>query len=438
MTKEFCRNSSISNKYSLLYNIGLLVKALLMFMYIYDTNLSVFGFPSIFTTRRLVVIGLFGYVLLIKGFNKTFSRKSFGNCWLPFNKIILFQYFIFLYSLILLLLVGRGIGDHIYEISLRFLIFGILPVFLFKELFRDADEFMKVVLLATFIQSIFVVYSLINPLFGVMLDSIFSLDEDYVTRHRSGYAGGLNCITAPGCLKFSMGLVASVYFCIKRRSLIHYISFIFLSVVATMIARTGLLLSFCGLMIIIYSGIKQHGSKLIVNTIFPLCILACALYYFVDNGGFTDFFEFKRLQNLFEDGGSDDGFFDEYFSGEDTKIPALDYDTLIGIGITSGVSGTGIPINVDGGFLRLYGALGVVVCILFYYIFFSQLFVIKNRIKNLTVKLTVLYFIMIMIIGEFKEFTIYSQYMVGIFFTLIALLKTNYNKRIDGIYQGKM
>lgn len=437
MTEQFYLNSSTSNKCSILYYIGLLIKASLMFMYIYDTNLSVFGLPSIFTTRRLVVIVLFGYVVLSKGFVKTFSSKSFGNCWKPFNKIISFQYFIFIYSLFLLLLVGRGTGDHIYEISLRLLIFGIMPVFLFKEIFRNIDEFMKAILIATFIQSFFVIYSLVNPLFGALLDSTFSLDDDYVTSHRSGYAGGLNCITAPGCLKFSMGLVAAVYFCLNKRSLIYYASFIFLSVVATMIARTGLLLSLCGLLVIVYGGMKVGTGKLILNIILPLCILGCLLFYFVENGGFNDIFEFKRLQNLFEDGGSDDGFFKEYFSGADTKIPALGYDTLIGIGITSGISGTGIPINVDGGFLRLYGALGIVICIFFYYIFFSQLFVIKKRIKNNVVKLTILYFIMIIIIGEFKEFTIYSQYMVGIFFAIVALLN-NKNNNIWHLSEKKL
>lgn len=425
MTQQIYLNSHGRNNYSPIFFIGLLVKALLMFMYIYDTNLSVFGLPTIVTTRRLVVLGLLVYVIIKKGFKKTFSSKDFGNCWSPFYKIILFIYFIFGYSLFLLILVGRGNGEHIYEISLRFLLFGVLPIFLFKELFRSLDEFMIAILMATLIQSMFVVYSLVDPLFGVMLDSTFALDEDYVTRHRTGYAGGLNCITAPGCLKFSMGLIAAAYFCMKNKSLIYYILFIFLSVVATMIARTGLLLSFCGLMVILYGGAKQGGVKLIANTLLPLCVVGGALYYFADSGGFEDLFNFKRLQNLFEGGGSDDGFFGAYFAGDDTRIPALSFDTIIGIGITSGVSGSGIPINVDGGFLRIYGAIGIIVCILFYCLFFSQLFAIERRIKIQIVRLTALYFIMVILIGEFKEFTIFSQYMVGIFFTIVALSQEN-------------
>lgn len=147
---------------------------------------------------------------------------------------------------------------------------------------------------------------------------------------------------------------------------------------------------------------------------------------FVNNGAFDDLFNFKRLTNLFENGAKSE-FFDGYFYGGDTKVPAISFDTLIGIGITSGTSASGIEINVDGGFARTYASLGIIVAFFYYLTLFSQLYKIIKITKNQILKTTITFFIAIIIIGEFKEFTLFQQYMYCIFFTLLALNKKSYS-----------
>lgn len=421
--------SKKEDKFSPVGIAKLLVKSILMFLFIYDINLSLFGLPTFLTTRRLVVIGLLFYILISKGLNRTFSPRGFGICWNPFYKIMLFQFFILVYSLLLLIVVGKGTGDHMIGSSFRLLLLGFFPVFIFKEVFENVDDFMRSILLATLLQSGFVIYCLIDPLFGVMLDSTFSLDEDYVQDHRIGYAGGLNCITAPGCLKFSMGLVAAVYFCIKHKTLIWYAIFIFLSVIATMIARTGLLLSICGLLIILFEGFQHGSSKMIIRIIFPLSIVGIFLLYFVLSGGFDDLFDFKRLQMLTDGGEGQNRFFKEYFEGDDIHIPPLSIDTLIGLGITSGVSASGIQVITDGGFLKVYASVGIIFCILFYINYFVESIKIKNHIKDSFVRNTLTYFLMVIVLGEFKEVAIYSQYMVSFYFTTVALYEKSIKRK---------
>lgn len=402
---------------------------IIMFLYIYEFNLSVLGLPTFLTTRRTVVFLLLVWFFMSKQRNNEFNvfkGTEIGN---RIKKISKMQIFLLFYSFFLIALVGRGSGTHISDCVIRLLLFGLLPSFLFYSLIRDLDYFLKLILLATLVQSLFVIYSLIEPTFGIMLDATFSLDEDYVTRHRTGYACGLACTTAPGCLRFSMGLLAAAYFAIKNKRLFDYAIYIFLTLVATMIARTGLLFGSIGLFVIIIASIKDDKFTSLFTVFLPLILIGYFVVDYVASGGINEYFDFYRLKDLFESG-TDDNFFQDYLGGSDTVIPPLSLDTIIGIGTTSGVSGSGIEINVDGGFIRLYAAYGLILAVIFYLNFFYNGVKICRYFNDRTVKMTLIYFLIIIFLGEVKEFTIYQQYMLSIFLA-IAMLSNKKNNQIE-------
>ena len=393
----------------------------LMFFYIYEFNFDAFGLSTYLTSRRVSV-----FILIILAF---FSGKKFfwpqGIAKKTLNTVIWFHVFLFIYSLVLLALVGRGTGSHVSDSILRLFLFGILPVFCFLQLFDSVEEFLYVVLIATLVQAGFILASLANPAFGEMLDITFSSGDntEYLMGHRSGYAGGIACITAPGCLRFSMGVVAAFYFAIKRNAFIPLLVFIVLSIIGTMVARTGMFIGLIGLIII---SIRQ-GANNFFKYILIVILAFLAFLFFNNQIDIIEYFDFHRLEDLlFGTGGTD--FVEGYFSGESTHIPPLTAEmVLYGTGIDSGVSGTGIQVNVDGGFLRLYAAYGLIICVLFYFVMFKCFLKNAYGTKDNIIKTTLLFFIIVILIGEMKEYTIYQQYMVGLFFTCSALVNKSLN-----------
>lgn len=77
-----------------------------------------------------------------------------------------------------------------------------------------------------------------------------------------------------------------------------------------------------------------------------------------------------RVDALF-DKGIWDSFLKFYFYGSDTVIPPLTWETFWGLGILSGTSGSGITINADGAFIKMYAAVGPLLTIAFYICLFQ-------------------------------------------------------------------
>ena len=115
------------------------------------------------------------------------------------------------------------------------------------------------------------------------------------------------------------------------------------------------------------------------------------------------------------------GFFEGYFAGKTTIIPNVSWKTILGTGITSGVSGNGVAVNVDGGYLRLYVAFGLPLAIVFYVFLYYKLFRAAKSMPDSRLKNVLLLFLVIIIIGEFKEYVIFQQYMLCIFYTAAIL-----------------
>ena len=391
--------------------------SLMMFLYIYEFNFDAFGLSTYLTSRRVVVGGLLIMTFVVGRQGGKISLRNVG--WQSVKAVGKFHVFLLGYSMLLIVLIGKGTGIHTADCIIRLFLFGLLPAWCFTRIFRTLDELMLVILMATIIQAGFIIACLSNPTFGMLLDLTFADAEkaDYIMSHRSGYAGGLACIAAPGCLRFSMGLVSSLYFAMKKKSPFYILLFVALGIIATMVARTGLVISMIGFMIISI----QKGSANIIRYVLSLTIVGLVVLAFSSQISLSDYFDFKRLDRLFNEG-DDQVFVDEYFQGKDTRIPSLSIDTiLIGTGMTSGVSGNGVQVNVDGGFLRIYAAYGLVMCVIFYVFMFCQFLRNVYSSNDKVVKNTLLFFVIVIFLGEFKEFTIYAQYMVCLFFTAACL-----------------
>ena len=135
---------------------------------------------------------------------------------------------------------------------------------------------------------------------------------------------------------------------------------------------------------------------------------------------------FPRVADLFERGvyGS---FLKFYFDGGDTVIPPVSWETIIGIGLVSGTSGHGITVNADGGFFRMYAAIGLPLSIVFYIILFAIVLRALSRVRNATVKTVAWFFFAMMLIGEFKEFYLYTRYLLTLYFVFLRVAELQQN-----------
>lgn len=399
----------------------------LMFLYIYEFNLSPFGFPTLFTSRRVVVGILIGWSLIIAN-RKKLSGKNKSK--IRIKEYSYFLFFLLVYAYGLKLIFGDGEGEHITQSIIRLLFSGIVPIYCLTKILDNVDQLMRVILWATLLQSAFVVSSLIIPQFGVLLDLMFFGDDDAATmiQRRTGYAGGLACIAAPGTLRFSMGLIACLYFYLKSRSVKYMLLFFYLGFIATMIARTGLILSIVGIMVILWKFAEENAVAAL-RVVGTIIIAGVALVVFLSNVNITDYFEFTRLFDLIEGNGGS-RFVDEYTDGKTTNFPDLSDNFFLGTGIVSGTTAGGEDIHVDGGFLSNYSALGFLMTLVFYIVTFTFFIRLMKLSTNMNIEIAMLYFIFIMFLAEFKENTLMTQYMICLYCTTSLLDQKNLRNHV--------
>ncbi|NLE04585.1 MAG: hypothetical protein GX638_07270, partial [Crenarchaeota archaeon] len=310
-------NSIIENKTSIqtnnFYNtttfsftrlLKLCFKTLLIFFYIYEFNLSVWGLPSFVTSRRIVVV-VFVAIFIFKFLTKNEKIRIYHDFFHKKVNSLLLILFIFLcYVGFLLLTIGFGEGDTIVPDIIKLILFGVLPLSFLPSVFSSTEEFIKAILLATIAQAIIIILCQFVPTFCNFIDINFSTDYEYVITHRSTYAGGLACITAPGFFRFSMGLFACVYFICKSKKISYFIIYMILSFIGTMIARTGLIIAAIGMLLILFYSLTRGGYSTLIKMVISSIIIIVLAVVLLNNPNIQAYLgrTFIRLINLFNNG----------------------------------------------------------------------------------------------------------------------------------------
>ena len=326
------------------------------------------------------------------------------------------------YSFILLLTVGFGKGDHIYMTLINALLFSTLVTIFLVRVYDSIDEFMKSLLLVTIIQSIFIWLCTFYPSFGQRLDSIFLYNYEHENLRELSYAYGLACTAAPGAIKYCLGLISCLYFYGKNKKVIYIILFIAFVLTGTMMARTSLIFGVMGLAIFPVISGKRITIKNILSVLIPLSVICLLLFNLISNN--ANFFseQFSRLLYLF-DVGFNDAFLKFYLDGQNTVLPPISSKTIIGTGISSGLSENGVYVNTDGGYLKNYVALGLIASALFYIKFFLSSIRLAFSYKCKANKALMLFFVAYIFLAEFKEWVVFGMYLLCVFYTVAILLE---------------
>lgn len=408
-------------KSSLFKSILLLLESILFFFYFYKANFVFLGVPGALHSIRIVAFIYFIIFLLGKQYvfdKRTYMAKSFKN-------VITLNLIIFVYCFLIILAIGSGKGRNITDDIINQIIFGFLMIYPLFSYFKTLDHFMNILLVVHILQSIVVWLCVLNPSISLLLDYTVNASElsDWYMERRSEYAGGIGCITSSGAIKFAFGLLACVYKYYMKPSVKYLALFVFFSVTICLIARTGLILCLIALIFLLIGSKRQNAF--VKGTIAVLVIVGGLLIIpeVIDRNSKFYYDNFRRFDRFEEKNGLQSWVTDAYLSGDATVIPPLTTETMWGTTITSGTSGNGITVNVDGGYIRSYVALGLPLAIFFYLFVFWNCFKVAFKSKDVTRRILLLCTIFL-IIGEFKEpfiFTITPWTM----FYLIAFLSTS-------------
>ena len=428
----------MTNNYQNIEKNGSIVRTtiltVLYFLFLYSFQMP--GMP--FGTAMLVLVVLAAYmgIMLLTNKEKRYKEKTSKWLW----KYILWNVFLFIYVSCLLQFLGNRDGttplrDYIYMLI-------ILPVFYISGnfIFRNIEELMKILYIGVIIQSIIILVALFSPTLTIALTLLFpegAYNSDIMGGFdmaiAEGYRVGLGVFTSAGCLKMAIGQIGACFYLIKSRGsklYYHFIIYLFITIAVSVIARTGLLISLLGLVLVVVIKRKQNRTQA-----FKFVILSSILFltgYFV----VTEFFSVKFLDDIFQRfiNTAENGIYETYlrgYSGEggSNKIPPISIETIIGLGITYGVSGSGIETVADGGFMRNYSAMGLIVVLINYMIiavFFLQRY---RSTKSVDYKGIILLMAVILFIGEFKEYYIYyisPMCFMFLIFSLIERSERNY------------
>lgn len=411
--------------------IGNVVKYILLFFYLFDAHFAGLGVPTFVTSKRVSVILILCLVLTKNRWKKNLPSGIAGKSYI---KLTILTMVVLLYSGLLRIAIGAGNGIHVFTSLLFFCLTGIVGTFALYCLFDNLDDFMRALIIVCVVQVIIICFFAFFPSIQVKFDELLGVVDLNADYRRRGYMTGFACSTSRGVLRLSMGMIGCLYmgFNERKQSVKYLLLFCVIGVTATILARTGFVITFIGILLLLWRNFNYDFKLLIkvLNVLLLLIFIAVGVIVFFDLGDELQVV-FKRLIHLFENG-LYDSFLRAYLgqnTGSTTIIPELMKETIIGTGITSGVSGNGIVVNADGGYVRLYVALGLPMAILFYLnLFFTMLKPVFKIKEHRVVRIYMLF--IIWVIGETKEYYLMEGYAIAFYFAML-LLQQKSLKRLD-------
>lgn len=322
--------------------------------------------------ESLSIIGLFFYTIIIV--NEISKTSTYIGVYQPKNLIILLLYIV------------------------------ILPIIL-STLYKNVSEFAQCQWYVTLFQSTIVLLGRIFLPFRRFIFFRFSYDDGRLLEGiENGIRSvGINLSGSSGSMILLVGLICGIYLFyhshIKRKK---RILFEYMIVMASLlfVGRAGLYLGVIGITIVYIDCISRRdpSAKLIIELAI-VTISAVLVYIFLspDSWGLRMWIRWvTEFSNLFGEGSA-------ITVIRSMNIPPLTIETFFGTGMIYGITPSGLILNHDAGYVRMYTAIGLVGCVAYYGIIYGYYLSIVNKVKNKTDKRIYLFFLFAIIIGEMKE-----------------------------------
>lgn len=410
-----------------------LIKVLLLFGFIYPFSLRVLGLPEALHASRVASV-LIVLLAIIRPHNYSRFRKNYFYC--EYKKVFKLILCTCIYCLFLTLIIGYGTGSNYLAICIDNILFALLPIGAFYGLFDDIEEFAEAIIIVTLIQSVAILLGTFIPGVSYIFQVLFDNNAGYADRDlealSQSYASGIACFTSEGVTRFTIGLVACGYKYISSKKIVYVGLYIFLSVVNSMLSRTGMLMSIVGLLVIMYFLVKSRGISFL--GLIPFVVLAFFSYFIISDLS-PDFYDrFSRYAEFKDDGV--ESFFYAYF--KENEIPSISLSTIIGTSVLSGRSGNGIVVSADGGWVKNYVALGLFMSIFVYGYLIRMFFRIKRIFKGTCVEYILVFYGLYIIMSDFKEYFLLYRGSISLFFLFVMFAYNKYFTRNESETQSRI
>ena len=342
-----------------------------------------------------------------------------------FLSLLVAFFLYFLFSEVLSLAYGAGNGITLSGYFLSFLIYCSIAYYSICRLFRNTDQLMNMLLCITVVQAVIIIVASLSSGFRGVINPIFNSQSylgsirDIDTMFGRGYSYGIGCAASTGSLAMAYGVFASVYYLIKpgTAKLKYWIILALLTIASTMLSRTGLFISIGALAVILVVNLEP---KKLFKVIISLAVVFAIVWLLFQYSPWAEdlLSRFSRLEYLINY-----GFYESYVKYYDTTVPPLSSNLFIGTGIVSGTNGIGVNVSADGGYLRMYAAIGLIPTVVYYIIILVLLFKTIMTFQRKQDKVMLLFIAAIIIFGEIKEPHILASNMLWMYFVIAHFME---------------
>lgn len=394
------------------------VKLLAVFFLLYDIN---FLFLPGFTTARIVFF-LLSFLIILE--TVTIRPK--------FNISIYKEYSAFLFLFIVVVAVAciqYVFSKEITQVArlIYFLVYGFITPFILRRLMSSRKEFVTMVFLSVFVQSVLTLAVYFNPPFKDILKSVVLFNSNFADENTIRAFGFVSVGGAAFSLIQFTGVASALY--LIRNFEIHWLKKIFMWIGIAIvllslvfIGRTGLFLSLAAIGVFVFSY-KISFRYISLVAISVATIYQIDFFWLLDRAtanleGFNIDFLIAWLDSGFR-------LDNDLVQGlSEMPIPPLSSDTVLGTGLVMHPSGFGNASGHDSGYVQTYFSLGLIFAIVFYLNYYLMLLFSVKRTGDWTGFLLVL----VLVFVESKEFFVFS-YTFPLFvfsFLLISNEKSHY------------
>ena len=416
----------ISNRNSPIEFIRLAILTVVTFFVVY--NITIPGLPRQLTSTRLGIIFLLAWVVIRSGMRIQIVKTV---CTRQYTQLIIALVGFTLVGMVAVIINGGGDGLRFSDNAIEFVVFWTLCAYAMTKLYGSLDEFFGVLLVITLAQSLFIFLGVLFPTFRLFINSTFNSLSYWNTvrnaeeMYRIGYAYGIGCMTSIGALQMSLGALSVLYFLLRKREhkAMYLFLFVFMTIASTMVARSGLL--FNGIVFVFYI-IHNSTPKKFLKMLPYLLIMVLLLVWIISASPWSETI-MSRMNRLIQL--QTNGLYNSYFTvfdNPDTHIPPLVDNLIIGTGFTSGSTNSGYRVNVDGGYLRMYSALGLVGAIILYVTIICKTFKCVKLFRGSSLFSIGVCSICLLLVGEAKEPHILG-YMLSLLFVFYYLAEMEIN-----------
>lgn len=394
--------------------------------YIYNI-IVLFGFifeipiVSFLTTRRISCIIAIIYLLVnykkLRTIYALMDKKSIVN-------IVFLLSVPFLLTVIYSLGIVRDTTSIYLEpwFFLNLLIYVLLFAIYCVIEFEDVKSFLFVYLSCFVIQVIFVFWAVIDSNMRLLLYNLFYFGDDrFEDAIENGKRiMGIKLYGAEGSVICSTSIVLLTYCYLKNyiKVIVYFVFFIVLFGMTLFIGRTGV---FIELLCVFYAIL--FGKRVNRLMVFILVVISVILIGFflseilshAENGEYL----FRWMLNAFTNEGRD-----ATLNGINRTLPPFSTEFIFGTMVMFGKTSSGIIVDSDSGYIRMYSSLGIIGSIFFYLGILSLYRIVKINKNEKLIKCFFLLLIIISFIIEYKE-----PFILKYVFSYIILVVTLFSAK---------